>query len=188
MLDLISGKHIENIEYIKKQLNDVKYGTTLQIGIGEKKPAYQIDLQNIESNNSMHHKKVYHTHSLDTYCALESFKRIKENNTKQVIKNYKDEITKILSNQHLNINLESLDKINNKLSILSKLLEKLKTIDNFIEIIELSARKEMNDPNIIKTKGETDKVERFNLGRIKAKLEDIEEILNYLEESQQKLE
>mgnify|MGYP006875364907 CR=1 FL=1 len=153
--------------------------------IGKEKPAYQIDLRNIESNNNMHNKKVYHTHSFDKYCALESFKRIKENNTKQVIENYKDEITKILSNQHLNIDLKSLDKINT----LSELLKKLKKLDEFIEIIETSADEEMNDPRIISSKKtKEEESEKFLKNRVIAKIKELEIILNYLEKSQQKLE
>lgn len=192
MLDLISWKHIENIKYIKEQLNDVKYGSTIRIGIGEEEPAYQIDFQNIDSNNTMHTKKVYHTHSFDKYCALESFKRIKQNNTEQVIENYKDEITKILSNQHLNMDLKSLDKINDKINTLSELLEKLKTLDQFIDLIEFFADKEMNDSRIIsnkKTKEEEEENnEEFLKNRVTAKIKELEIILNYLEKAQQKLE
>lgn len=191
MIDLISGKHIDNIEHIKKQLNDVKIGTTLQIGLNGVKPAYQIDLNDIDSHNIMHTKKVYYTRSFDKYHILESFKRIKENNTTQIIKEYKDEITKILSNQHLNMNLESLDKINNKINTLSKLLKKLEMIDKYIEIIEISAQEEMNDPNIIqteKTEKEKNDIEEFNSRIIKKKLEETQEIINYLEKSRKKLE
>uniref|UniRef100_UPI001AEBE16C hypothetical protein n=1 Tax=Staphylococcus sp. GDY8P91P TaxID=2804142 RepID=UPI001AEBE16C len=191
MIDLISGKHIENIEYIKEQLNNVQYGITFKIGIDEKEPVYQIDLQNIDSNNNMHNKKIYHTRSFDKYCALESFKIIKENNTKQVIENYKDEITKILSNQHLNMDLKSLAKINDKINTLSELIEKLKMLDQFINLIEFSADKEMNDPRIIsnkKTKEEEEKPEKFLKDRVTTKIKELEIILNYLEKAQQKLE
>lgn len=189
MLDLISGKYIENIDFIKEQLNDVRHGSTLQIGIGKEKPAYQIDLQNIESNNIMHRKKVYHTHSFDKYCILESFKRIKENNTKEIIENYKDEITKILSNQHLNINLKSLDKINNKINTLSELLEKLKTLDQLINLLEFSADKEMNAPRIKSTKKtEEENDEEFFKNIETSKIEEIKIILDYLEKAQEKLE
>ncbi|MGD6887799.1 hypothetical protein [Staphylococcus shinii] len=191
MIDLISGKHIENIEYIKEKLNNVQYGITFKIGIDEKEPVYQIDLQNIDSNNNMHNKKIYHTRSFDKYCVLESFKIIKENNTKQVIENYKDEITKILSNQHLNMDLKSLAKINDKINTLSVLIEKLKMLDQFINLIEFSADKEMNDPRIIsskKTKEEEEKPEKFLKDRVTTKIKELEIILNYLEKAQQKLE
>lgn len=189
MIDLISGKHIDNIEHIKKQLNDVKVGTTMQIGLNGVKPAYQIDLNEIDSHNIMHTKKVYYTRSFDKYHILESFKRIKENNTTQIIKEYKDEITKILSNQHLNLNLNSLDKINNKINNLSELLQKLKALDLFIELVEHSADVEMNDPRIIKSeKTNENKSNKFLEDRITDKIEELDSIIEYLEKIQKKLE
>ncbi|WP_239775168.1 hypothetical protein [Mammaliicoccus sp. N-M50] len=189
MIDLISGKHIDNIEHIKNQLNDVKVGTTLQIGLNGVKPAYQIDLNDIDSHNIMHTKKVYYTRSFDKYHILESFKRIKENNTTQIIKEYKDEITKILSNQHLNLNLNSLDKINNKINNLSELLQKLKALDRFIELVEHSADVEMNDPRVIKSeKANENKSNDFLKDRIKDKIEELDSIMECLEKIQKKLE
>lgn len=129
---------------------------------------------------------------ITAFAFVYTFRRIyKENNTKQIIENYKDEITKILSNQHLNMNLKSLDKINDKINTLSELLGKLKTLDQFINLIEFSADKEMNDPKIIrtkKTKEQEEASDKFLTDRVTAKLKEIEIILNYLEKAQQKLE
>ncbi|MGX5791812.1 hypothetical protein ACWKSJ_12375 [Staphylococcus equorum] len=134
MLDLISEKYINKIDFIEKNLLDVKQSYAIKMGINDESLTYQINLEEIESSNQMHVKETFHTYSFDTYCILESFKLIKENCITEQISKYKDELTKILSNQHINLQLNSLEKINNKLNILSELLGSLEEIDNFINI------------------------------------------------------
>ncbi|RRI62709.1 hypothetical protein EIM10_30595 [Pseudomonas aeruginosa] len=149
MLDLISQKHIENI---RKELENAKTGIHVMIGINDRKPTYQINLENVDSTNSMHMKKIYNTYSSDTHSILNSFKIIKENNTEKILEEYKDELTTILSNQHINLNLDSLNKINNKINILTSSLNNVKQMDELINIIEISADEELNDSSYIKEK------------------------------------
>ena len=110
MLDLISEKYIGKIEFLENKLIDIKQGFAIKIGLDEEQQTYQINLKDIESSNQMHFKEIFHTNSFDKYFILESFKLIKESYIINHINKFKDELTKILSNQHINLQLNSLEK------------------------------------------------------------------------------
>lgn len=186
MLDLISEKHIENIKNIREKLENAKTGIHIMTGTNDNKPTYQIDLENVDSTNSMHRKKVYNTYSSDIYTVLNSFKIIKENNTEKILEEYKDELTTVLSNQHINLNLDSLNKINNKINTLTSSLDKVKQMDELINIIEISADEEVNDPSYIKPK-ETKETKKKEKDRKAWYAQEKEKKLNKLEDIKKEL-
>ncbi|MCH4379948.1 hypothetical protein [Staphylococcus haemolyticus] len=178
MLDLISEKHIENIKNIRKELENAKGSIHIMIGVNNNKQTYQIDLKNIDSTNTMHIKKIYNTYSSDTYSILNSFKIIKENNTEKILEDYKDELTTVLSNQHINLNLKSLNKINSKINTLTSSLNNVKQMDDLINIIEASADEEINDPSYEKK----EKIKEQEKGRKEWYGQEKEKKLNKLED------
>lgn len=190
MLDLISEKYFGKIEFLENKLIDIKQGFAIKIGLDEEQQTYQINLKDIESGNQMHFKEIFHTNSFDKYFILENFKLIKEIYIINQINKFKDELTKILSNQHINLQLNSLEKINDKLNVLSELLDELEEIDKFINIVEISVMREVKHPNFITSKSgkdEDENIQDFENKIISKKVKEIEKITEILSYSKQKL-
>ncbi|MGW7807945.1 hypothetical protein ACWESC_10595 [Staphylococcus xylosus] len=190
MLDLISEKYIGKIEFLENKLIDIKQEFAIKIGLDEEQQTYRINLKDIESSNQMHFKEIFHTNSFDKYFILENFKLIKESYIINHINKFKDELTKILSNKHINLQLNSLEKINNKLNVLSELLDELEEIDKFINIVEISVMREFNHPNFITSKSgkdEDENIQDFENKIISKKVKEIEKITQILSKSKQKL-
>ncbi|MCT6558713.1 MULTISPECIES: hypothetical protein [Staphylococcus] len=121
---------------------------------------------------------------------LENFKLIKEIYIINQINKFKDELTKILSNQHINLQLNFLEKINDKLNVLSELLDELEEIDKFINIVEISVMREAKHPNFITSKSgkdEDENIQDFENKIISKKVKEIEKITEILSYSKQKL-
>ncbi|WP_317608883.1 hypothetical protein [Staphylococcus epidermidis] len=188
MLDLISETYIKNIKNIREKLKNIDNGINIKIGVNNKKPTYQINLENIDSTNKFHVKRIIHTHSHDVYVVLESFKIIKEGNAEKILAEYKSKLTTVLINQHINLNLNSLSKINNKINTLTSSLNKVKQIDEYIHLVESKAHNEINTPIPI-LQEETEEKEKAKQEWLKGitqnKVKEIKDIINELEKNEQ---
>ncbi len=193
MIDLITNKDIEVIKDIENcilklenklhvdiRLND----TTGNIKMNE---GYQIDFSKLKSDNVFIHKGVFSTFDTDIFNVLETYKIINETNLPGVIDSYRRNLTDILSNHHLNLSLNSIEKVNNKLEKIDHIKKSIKRLENNIHFLQMYAMTETRHPSIINTKDENTQKEQYKTfyrPQIDIKLEEIEYLKCCIKESQ----
>ncbi|WP_159315220.1 hypothetical protein [Mammaliicoccus sciuri] len=171
---------LENKLHVDIRLND----TTGNIKMNE---GYQIDFSKLKSDNVFIHKGVFSTFDTDIFNVLETYKIINETNLPGVIDSYRRNLTDILSNHHLNLSLNSIEKVNNKLEKIDHIKKSIKRLENNIHFLQMYAMTETRHPSIINTKDENTQKEQYKTfyrPQIDIKLEEIEYLKCCIKESQ----
>src|SRR5699024_4311893 len=157
----------------------------IKISINENQEfKYQIDLENINSNNEFFHGKNILTENHEVYYSLIAFKYIKESNAQKNIENYKKQISETLEKQHLHIDNINISKIEFKLENLNYLQEKISNIDKLIHLVQHRALLEMKHPSVIQNQNNNSN--QFLKQVTQQKIREIEEIENNLLKVSQK--
>lgn len=118
MIDLITEHHRKEFEFIINKINDFDNN----IGNAELLndiPMYEIKFDSGHNPNGIIDR--YETPLFKSYTTFSKYDYLKSELVINCIDNYDFEIKKLVSNHHLNLNNESLDKITNKLITLKKL-------------------------------------------------------------------
>lgn len=126
MIDLITNSHRQNIKDILKIIDDFGGIVSAPVnggGIAMHKIEFKEDIAPIK------HFTTYKTPFYDSYVVFSKYNYIKGGTIKEIIDSYDDEIKNLVSNHHLNLNNDSLDKITQKLMNLKILKEKISELD-----------------------------------------------------------
>ena len=196
MIDLITKKDIDYLEEIEVKIKRIKKGYQIDIRLNDSTnkivmpEGYQIDFSNIENDTFGFYKGQFSTYKLNIFNLLESYRIIKETNLLELAENYRKNLSEILSNQHLNLSLNSLEKITTKLNTIDKIKSHIKSIENNIDIVQLYAMTETEHPLVRTTQSKNQQKEEYeNIiePKINQKLKEIDHLIKTLENSQKKL-
>ncbi|WP_426392561.1 hypothetical protein [Mammaliicoccus sciuri] len=175
MIDLITNSHRQNIKDILKIIDDFGGIVSAPVngdGIAMNKIEFKEDIAPIK------HFTTYKTPFYDSYVAFSKYNYIKGGTIKEIIDSYDDEIKNLVSNHHLNLNNDSLDKITQKLMNLKILKEKISELD-------LESYMRFEASNKYKIYGDSSLEEEHNkyIAKINRKLDEIYNLIKDAQES-----
>ncbi len=125
MIDLITVNYREELKEITKKINDIEKSLGTPIYIGDI-PKYTI---NFEKSKSPWNNEKYETPLYKSYVIFSKFNYLTSETIQYRINSYDSEIKNLVSNHHLNLNNDSIDKISTKLTQLKNLKTEINELD-----------------------------------------------------------
>ncbi|MGS2600421.1 hypothetical protein [Mammaliicoccus sciuri] len=125
MIDLITVNYREELKEITKKINDIEKSLGTPIYIGDI-PKYII---NFEKGKSPWNNEKYETPLYKSYVIFSKFNYLTNETIQNRINSYDSKIKNLVSNQHLNLNNDSIDKISTKLTQLKNLKTEINELD-----------------------------------------------------------
>ncbi|MCJ1780370.1 hypothetical protein [Mammaliicoccus sciuri] len=125
MIDLITVNYREELKEIIKKINDIEKSLGTPSYIGDI-PMYNINFEKGKSpwNNEKHETPLY-----KSYVIFSKFNYLTSETIRNHINSYDSEIKNLVSNHHLNLNNDSIDKISTKLTQLKNLKTEIYELD-----------------------------------------------------------
>jgi hypothetical protein len=127
LIDLITEKYREDISKIINKIYEIEYGDKMKINFDNTEYKYQIIFEDLKP--PFPGVETIETEFEDVYIIIETYKNLNDPFIQETIENYLKEIKKIISSQHLNLDLNSLEKINKRLKNLNKIIKNIKMFD-----------------------------------------------------------
>ena len=125
MIDLITVNYREELKEITKKINDIDKSLGTPSYIGDI-PKYII---NFEKGKSPWNNEKYETPLYKSYLTFSKFNYLTSETIRNHINSYDSEIKNLVSNHHLNLNNDSIDKISTKLTQLKNLKTEINELD-----------------------------------------------------------
>lgn len=125
MIDLITVNYREEFKEIINEINDIEKSPGKPIYIADI-PKYSIKIEKSKSpwNSEKHETPLY-----KSYVILSKFNYLTSETIRNHINSYDSEIKNLVSNHHLNLNNDSIDKISTKLTQLKNLKTEINELD-----------------------------------------------------------
>ncbi len=176
MIDLITNNHRQNI---KDMLSDIDECGCIVIEPIRDDGTTMHKIEFKEDSAPIKNFTTYETPFYDSYVVFLKYNYLKGNNIREIIDSYDVEIKNLVSNHHLNLNNNSLDKINKKLMILKYLKEKISELD-----LERFMRFEASNKRDL-IKGNASLKEKYNeiLSETNYKLDEIYNLIKDVQDS-----
>lgn len=125
MIDLITVNYREELKEITKKINDIDKSLGTPSYIGDI-PKYII---NFEKGKSPWNNEKYETPLYKSYVIFSKFNYLTSETIRNRINSYDSEIKNLVSNHHLNLNNDSIEKISTKLTQLKNLKTEINELD-----------------------------------------------------------
>lgn len=125
MIDLITVNYREELKKVLMEINDIEITLNTTDYLGGI-PKYNIIF---EKGKSPWNNVFYYTSLYKSYIILSKFNYLKSETMQRHINRYDSEIKNLVSNHHLNLNNDSIDKITSKLTQLKNLTTKINELD-----------------------------------------------------------
>ncbi|WP_426360997.1 hypothetical protein [Mammaliicoccus sciuri] len=126
MIDLITNNHRQNIKNMLKDIDDFEGISLVPLnadGIAMHKIIFKEDTSPIKGFST------FETPFYASNVLFSKYNYLKNENVLEIIERYDAEIKNLVSNHHLNLNNDSIDKITKKLMILKILCNKISNLD-----------------------------------------------------------
>lgn len=125
MIDLITVNYREKLKEVINEINDIEKSIGTPIYIADI-PKYSIK---IEKSKSPWNNEKYETPLYQSYVIFSKFNYLTSETMRNHINSYDSEIKNLVSNHHLNLNNDSIDKISTKLTQLKNLKTEINELD-----------------------------------------------------------
>ncbi len=125
MIDLITVNYREELEKVLIEINDIELTLNTFDYLGGI-PKYSIKF---EKGKYPWNKESYYTSLYKSYIIISKFNYLTSETMRSHINRYDSEIKNLVSNHHLNLNNDSIDKITTKLTQLKNLRTKINELD-----------------------------------------------------------
>ncbi|BBK29356.1 hypothetical protein SAP2_25400 (plasmid) [Staphylococcus arlettae] len=186
LIDLITEKYREDISEIINKIYEIRYSNKMQVNFDNTDFKYQIIFEDIKP--PFPGIETIETEFEDVYIIIETYKYLNDPFIQETLENYIKEIKQNLSNQHQNLDLNSLEKINEKLKTLNKLIKNIKMFD--VKLITMVSQSKLETSTLgQKPKKTRKKVNEEWLNKvIKNQKEEIKLLINELKKAMDNLE